>query len=312
MNHINVIRAHKFGWYHSSKPLTKDEQQMLISKFGFYEHHVVGTQQGKTPRPKISVNKKYIYIVLHLPYQPSNSNKFYISDINIFLTKDNLVTVESQGNLPALQKYFETAQQSKRITDRRLKHGTTNLLLNLLKYLLEDLELILDHQGELVDALNKKIFQTHHAAEFIEEISVLRYNQVVAASAMDRQSRMLEARQSDKNPLRQFSKTSDNKWGEVVETFQTLAYELKADIDHLEGLVQTFETLVTHKTNETIKLLTIVSVVLLPLTLMAGIFGMNFKALPFGSHPFGFGIIMILMIVVLLAMLALVKWRKWL
>ena len=310
-NHFQKLRANKINWLHASKPLSKEEREALVRKFGFYAHHVAGTQQGKTPRPKIAANKKYIYIVLHVPYQPANSNKFYICDLNIFITKDTLVTIETQGDLPALKRYFESTQQSKRVLERRLKHGSVNLFMNIIKYLLNEVEEILDQQGEQVDTLNKKIFDLHNTAEFIEKISVLRYNQIVAFSVLERQSRMMEFNSGEKSPFQSANGSSDYKWSDIAETFQTLAYELKADIDHLEGLVQTFETLVTHRTNETIKLLTIFSVVLLPLTLVSGIFGMNFLHIPFASHPFGFYISLLGMLTILSVMLFFFRWRNW-
>lgn len=283
-----------------------------MGKYGLYEHHVASTQQGKTPRPKISVGRKYLYFVFHLPYQPKNSNKFYICDLNVFLTDDTLITIESQGNIPALMDYFKGASDSRRIKDRRFKQGSYNLFLNLMKYLLNDIERIIDKQGELVDSMNKEIFKTTRAPEFIETISVLRYNQIVAFSVMERQSRMMEFHLGEKNPLLKFSASSTPKWNSVVEAFQTLAYELNADIGHLEGLVKTFETLVTHRTNQTIKILTIFSVVLLPLTLISGIFGMNFSYIPLAEHPYGFFISLVGMFLLLLGMLAYFRWRKWL
>lgn len=312
MSHFQLLKANKISWLHSSHALGKVEREKLIKKYGFYEHHIASTQQGKTPRPKISVNRKYVYIVLHLPYQPANSNKYHICDLNIFLTKDTLVTIESQGDLPSLRKYFETAQQSKRILERRLKHGSANLLMNMFKYILNDIETIFDKQGEQVDQLNKKIFDFNQEAEFIEKISILRYNQVLAFSAMERQSRMMEINSGEKNPMRLITDSSDHKWSDIVDTFSTLAYELKADIDHLEGLVQTFETLVTHRTNQTIKILTIFSVVLLPLTLLSGIWGMNFRQIPLADHQFGFYITILLMGLILAIMLVFFRWRKWL
>ena len=312
MQHFQKLTAHKISWYHSKKPLINDERELLVNKFGFYEHHVASTQQGKTPRPKISVNKKYIYFVFHIPYLPAKSNKILICDLNIFITKSALITIESQGNLPSLDRYFETALKSKRVLERRLKHGSANMFLSLMKYILNELEELIDAQGEQVDALHKKIFKTQESAKFIEKISILRYNQVMSFSSMERQSRVMEQYSGDKNPLKKYPNISVGKWNDMVETFQTFSYELKADIDHLEGLVKTFETLVTHKTNETIKVLTIFSVVLLPLTLISGIYGMNFKYIPLANNPFGFIFTVFGMLVLLVGLLWAFKWKKWL
>lgn len=312
MDFFNKLTSGGVTWYYSNKALNKTQRQELADHFGFYTHHVDSTEQGKTPRPKITANKKYIYFVLHIPYQPKNSSRFSICDLNVFITRSALITIESQGALDALTHYFETTKKSKTTLERRFRNGPANLFLNILIYILSGLEKLLDLQGEKIDALNHVIFHPSQSRKFIEEISRLRYNQIVAYSALEKQTRMFEAQSQNQNPLERHQLKVDYKWNVVMESFQTLTYELAADIEHLEGLVKTFETLVTHRTNETIKILTIFSVILLPLTLISGIFGMNFVIIPGSEHPFGFVITVLLMLLIALTLTLLFKLKRWL
>jgi len=66
-----------------------------------------------------------------------------------------------------------------------------------------------------------------------------------------------------------------------------------------------------HRTNEIIRALTIISVIMLPLTLVSGIYGMNI-ALPFQEDPMAFGMIIGLLLVIAGSMLAIFRWRGWL
>lgn len=67
----------------------------------------------------------------------------------------------------------------------------------------------------------------------------------------------------------------------------------------------------TNKTNETMKILTIISSIILPLTFITGIYGMNFDFLPFAHEPWGFYGILGLMVVVAVVFIFIFKKRKW-
>ncbi len=312
MDKFLQISHDRITWFHSPAPLNAAQCQELSDKYGFHAHHVNSTQKGRTPRPKISSNKKYTHLVFHLPYRPTNSSKLFVCELNVFITRSRLFTIESVGNLEALNQYFQTTSASKRLAKSRLSQGPAVVFLKFMSQVLEDLEKEIDHQGTIIDTLNREIFTNRLARQFIESISLLRYNQVLALTSLERQSRLLDNFWEDKNPLKRFSPNTTYRWHSLIEIFQTLTYELQSDRDHLEGLVKTFESLVTFRTNETIKVLTVFSVILLPITAISGIFGMNFQVIPLSSHPFGFFFIILMMILLAVTMTFIFKYKRWL
>jgi magnesium/cobalt transport protein CorA len=84
---------------------------------------------------------------------------------------------------------------------------------------------------------------------------------------------------------------------------------LQHDID---ALIQIYFSVASQRTNKILQLLTIVSVIFLPLNLMAGLFGMNFEHMPFLHHPFGAWMIFSVMIAIVLFMLWLLNRHNWL
>lgn len=89
---------------------------------------------------------------------------------------------------------------------------------------------------------------------------------------------------------------------------------IKRVLSHAQRLENTIETAVqlhfsatTHRTNQVVRLLTVITAVFAPLTLLAGIWGMNFERIPFAHHPHGFGITVASMVVIGL-MLWLIFW----
>jgi magnesium transporter len=83
-------------------------------------------------------------------------------------------------------------------------------------------------------------------------------------------------------------------------------------LDDINNLMNLYLSVSSHKTNEVVKLLTLVSVFFMPLTFIAGIYGMNFKYMPELEHPWGYAAVWILMGVVVLILYRWIKTKKWL
>src|SRR5690349_16892366 len=81
--------------------------------------------------------------------------------------------------------------------------------------------------------------------------------------------------------------------------------------DVIAGLSATNDSLTNTRINDVIRVLTILSVVLLPLTLVSGIYGMNFQIMPLIQHPYGFWITLGVMVLIVIGMLAYFRFRRW-
>ena len=82
--------------------------------------------------------------------------------------------------------------------------------------------------------------------------------------------------------------------------------------DTIDGLHVTVESLINHRTNKVISALTVISVSLLPLTLLSGIYGMNIAGLPHAQNPFWVWMMFIGMLSFILIVIAVMKKKKWL
>lgn len=310
MQDFKHLSYKNLNWYHFDKPLTENDRQFLLKNFPFSQEDLDYCKAKKSPRPRINPTSKYLYFIFHIPYKSKNSSRFHVAELNVFITKTSLVTVESSGNLTALNEFLDKTKTAK-LKESRFQPGIANLFSRLMLNILSALEEHIDKQGEDIDRLHREVFAKRLAKLFVETISIIRYNQVVAHSALERQIRFYDQYRGDKNPLLPFNHGSKTNWNKILETLQAITYELESDMDHLEGLLKTFESLVTFRTNEIIKLLTVFSVILMPLTLISGIWGMNFRYLPLALTPEGFFIVLIVMAIIATSMAALFRWKRW-
>ena len=99
-------------------------------------------------------------------------------------------------------------------------------------------------------------------------------------------------------------------WSNILDMYKKI-WDITEDYEEeIEALSKTFDSLQTNRTNEIVKVLTLISSILLPLTLIASLYGMNIK-LPFQSHPYAFLILTGCMVMVVLGFLYYFKKRKW-
>jgi magnesium transporter len=101
-------------------------------------------------------------------------------------------------------------------------------------------------------------------------------------------------------------------FGDISDHLSKIWDTLEDYKEVIEGLSDTINSLTSNRINDIIKILTIMSVILLPLTLISGIYGMNI-GLPGADlpYPYAFMIVLGIMLAVIVTMLAFFRWRKW-
>lgn len=100
-------------------------------------------------------------------------------------------------------------------------------------------------------------------------------------------------------------------FSELREQINALINDIDSDIHELESQINLFFSIQGHRLNEVMKTLTIFSVIFIPLTFMAGIYGMNFENIPELKWPYGYFILLGLMLVVTLISIFIFKRKKW-
>jgi magnesium transporter len=153
---------------------------------------------------------------------------------------------------------------------------------------------------------------SENARQTVQEISLIRRDiiafrrvikpQISVIASLDRRAQAL---------LPLLGEDLSEYFGDLNDHLAKIWDTLEDYKDVIEGLSDTYNSLTSTRINDVIKVLTILSVILLPLTLVSGIYGMNFAVLPGAEHPYGFWITLGIMGVIVLAMLAYFKFRRW-
>lgn len=255
-------------------------------------------------RSKIDKYPDYNFIILHLPKFKGRNQKYIAStELNIFISSDVLITIHDK-NLQ-INKIFEEAQEKMEFREEAMQDGAGYLLYYILNDLFEKCFLLVDDINRSLNHLEKEVFNTASDKNMLKEILRLNKDIINFRRIIFPQRAVL----AQLEHIRFSNQDADLEiyFDNIVDKIEKIYSTLESFKELVESLHQTNETMIVQKTNNVIKILTIFSVIMLPLTLITGMFGMNVN-LPTKN----FYEILKIMGVILFAMLFFFKKKDWL
>ncbi|HKZ34384.1 MAG TPA: CorA family divalent cation transporter, partial [Patescibacteria group bacterium] len=199
--------------------------------------------------------------------------------------------------------------KNKRTASSLLSKGVAQLLYSILDAGVDDTIAILDEVSINLEYMDRQVFEADSKA-IVEEISLLRRNIIYFQTILKPQIPLFNS--LEKGQIKLLNGQLSAYWGTIVDRTNRMWDRLEDAHELIEGLFATNESLVQFRTNEVIKVLTIFSVMLMPLTLLSGIYGMNLISLPLANHPQSFLFVSFLMLLVTLGMILFFRFKKWL
>ncbi len=301
---IETIKIGTLKWHHLLNPTEKDLQYL---KDNFHFHPLdIEDCKSKNQRPKIDVYDDYFFIILHFPYFDKANRFLRTKEVKIFWGEDYIITI-GKSHWVVNELFSSTKKKFDRNED--LLIGTSDALLyKILEKLLIDSLSLIKKIGNEVDFISSDLF-SRSAEKIIEHISITRKNIILLDTIYKPQLRLFNKFESGE--IKGYAENMEDYWGNILDYYQKI-WDMTEDYEELiEGLSKTFDSLQTNRTNEIMKVLTLISSILLPLTFITGLYGMNI-GLPFQHDANSFWLIIISMAVIALAMFVYFKIRKWL
>jgi magnesium transporter len=302
---VETIEYNKIRWINIERP-GNAELAWLHQHFDFNPLHLEDIT-SRLQRPKIDDYEDYLFIVLHFPVHMKTEQVTIAGKIDIFLGPDYVVTV-TDGKLRPLNRLFE---QSKNNSGKR--HGVLGRTPSFAVYRIVDVLVDYCFPGinklaEKLEELDDKIF-TSNSTDVIQDISILRRDIIAFRRIIKPQISVIAS-------LEHRRRTNDHEemeafYSDISDHISKIWDSLEEYKEIIESLSATYDSLTTHRLNQVIKTLTIISVMLLPLTLISGLYGMN-VSLPFSEEPWAFFLILFILLATASGMLIFFRNRKWL
>lgn len=306
----------------------KNEIEFLRKKYKFELADLqASSAKAVAQRPIVSKRGKYLFMILHFPifqfkplaHQDKNNtdeNTNYVQysiaagEIEFFIGKNYLITLHN-NNIKALSDFFNYCKKDGEAILAYEFESPSVLIYELLKKLILSCYPILDQNSIEIANVEEIIFKQKQKIA-VAQILALRRNIINFRKVMQNHKNIIKKlmnMESDVIPEAKIRKY----FNELLEHSKRIWEILENQKDMVEVLNGTNESLLNYKISNIMKTLTIFSVIVFPLTLLAAIFGMNVvNGMPFMQSANGFWIIIAIMVMGSLGMLLIFEKKKWL
>ena len=302
-------------WIHLEAP-SHEEAQQLATRFGWHPLDVEDVL-SRRQRPKVDVYTEneggtgagYLFAVLHFPVYDTAVGRLNAGELDVFVGADYLVTLPAV-ELKPVSRLFQRCYENADLRHNLFSRGSGRLLYEVLDDLYDYCFPILDKIGLKLSQIDEEIDEvTPRAKERVRDIhkvkqEIISYRKIVRPQ---RPTLRLLERQVE----RFLPEELELYFDDIVDASERIWDLLDNYKEVVEALEDTNESLISHQQNDILYVLTIFSVVMLPLTFITGFFGMNVHFPGFDSAN-GFITTIVLMVVVIAAMLGFFRYKRWL
>lgn len=286
----------------------RDEISYLRKNFNFDLGHLKSASASVSfQRPMIFQGPNYLFLVLHFP--TFKDDRIIAAEVDFFVGHGFLITLNN-NNLNALSSFFNLGKKSPDSLLTYSLESSAILLYEILGHLIDSCYQLLDENSIDINETEDLIFAGKQK-ESVKRILNLRRNIVNVRKIMQNHKNILQKLMVMESSLVQKEAIKKYYTG-LVDHSKRIWEMLDNQKEMVEVLNNTNESLLNDRMTSIMKTLTIFSVIVLPLNLLAGTFGMNAKYMPFVNHLYGFWIILSIMAFCSLIMLIIFSKKKWL
>ncbi|MBI4299191.1 MAG: magnesium transporter CorA family protein [Chloroflexi bacterium] len=301
---IQSIHNERLRWVNIENPSTR-EMRWLGENYPF---HTLDLDDclSRVQLPKIDEYENYIFLLLHFPIYNRKARITQTSQVAIFVGENYVVTVHT-GELRPLGKLFRDCQSSESIFQDVMKSSSGYLLYRILDGLVDYCFPILNKVIENVNKIEDGVFD-EKAPAMIREISIVRRDIIAYHRIVRHQAEVLKS--LEEKEFHFLKVNTDVYFGDLADHTRRIWVELEEMKEVIAGLADAHSSLNSHQTSDVIRTLTIIATIMLPLSVVTGLWGMNL-ALPLAKSPWAFLGVMGIMATISAAMLTIFRVRHW-
>jgi magnesium transporter len=299
-------------WIHLEAP-THEEVQLLAARFGWHPLDVEDVL-SRRERPKVDAYTEaevggYLFAVLHFPVYDATVGRLNAGELDLFVGPDYVVTLPTVQLRP-VSHLFQRCYDNEELRHNLFSRGSGRLLYEILDDLYDYCFPILDKIALKLRQIDEEIDEiTPRAKERVRDIHKVK-QEIISYRKIVRPQRPT-LRQLERGVERFLPEELELYFDDIVDASERIWDLLDNYKEVVEALEDTNESLISHQQNDILYVLTIFSVVMLPLTFLTGFFGMNVNFPGFDTTN-GFLVTLAAMVVVVVSMLGFFRWKKWL
>jgi len=283
---------------------TEEDDKILLNVFHFHPLTIEDCRANRH-HPKVEEFPDYVYFIVHAIRTDSSPDRFNTVELDGYLGRNYVISYHHE-RFNSVDKVKQTITVSP-VTCQR---GAPFILHQIIDNIVDEYLPVMDDFDERINSLEDNIFSLHRPNnEILEEIlglkrSLLRVKRI-SSKQLEVLYRMSHGQfQLISGPVLPFFRDIYDHLVRVTDLAESYR-------DLISGSLEAYLSVVSNRLNEIMKVLTIFSAIMLPLTFIAGVYGMNFDNMPELHSRYGYYGVWIFMIVVAVGMLFLFWKRGW-
>lgn len=256
-------------------------------------------------RPKFEEYEKYIFGVMKMIRWDEAAGEVRVEQLSLILGEGYLLTYQEQPG-----DVFDPVRERIRHSRGRIrKLGSDYLAFALMDAVVDNYMVVLEHLGQELESIEEALEDGHPQPELLKRIHNLKREMIFVRRAVWPIREGLGGLSRGESPLvkdetQAFFRDLYDHTIQVVDTLENMR-------DMASSLQDLYLSLVSNRMNEVMKVLTIMATIFIPLTFIAGIYGMNFEVMPELHWEWGYPAVWVVMIASGLAMVAFFRRKGW-
>src|ERR1700710_1550828 len=302
---VQIVESPGLRWIDIERPRGL-EQAWLEEHFDFHPLDYEDIR-ARNRRPKVDEYDDYLFIVLHFPRYDKAVARLNAAEVDIFVGPDYLITLPNE-HLQPISYLFDRVRSNEELRESLFSKGAGYLLYKIVDDSVDASFPMLRKMGNKLERIEQDIFEDEQA-EVVRDISNVK-QEIINFRKVVRPQRAA-FRDLERNKARYIAEDLDIYFEAIIDASERVWDMLENYKEVVEGLEAENESALAHRTNETFRVLTAISLVILPLTLIASVFGMN-TGVPGEGSIHAFWVIIVVMFAVLVGVALFFRRRGWL
>ena len=302
---VEIVESPGLRWVNIERPRAAD-QAWLEERFDFHPLDYEDVL-SRNQRPKVDEYDGYLFIVLHFPRYDKNVGRLNAAELDLFVGPDFLITLPNESLQP-VEYLFDRCRANEETREELFSKGPGYLLYRIVDACVDASFPMLRKMGNKLEQLEDAIFEGQ-SDKVVRDISNVK-QEIINFRKIVRPQRAA-FRDLERTKQRYIAEDLDIYFDDINDASERVWDLLENYKEVVEALEGTNESVLSHRVNDVLRVLTAFSAIFLPLTLLASVFGMNVRV-PGESQIEGFIIVVATMVVMLGGMLGYFRYRNWL
>ena len=302
---VEIVESPGLRWVNIERPRAAD-QAWLEERFDFHPLDYEDVL-SRNQRPKVDEYDGYLFIVLHFPRYDKNVGRLNAAELDLFVGPDFLITLPNESLQP-VEYLFDRCRANEETREELFSKGPGYLLYRIVDACVDASFPMLRKMGNKLEQLEDAIFEGQ-SDKVVRDISNVK-QEIINFRKIVRPQRAA-FRDLERTKQRYIAEDLDIYFDDINDASERVWDLLENYKEVVEALEGTNESVLSHRVNDVLRVLTAFSAIFLPLTLLASVFGMNVRV-PGEGDIDGFIIVVVTMVVMLGGMLGYFRYRNWL